>query len=203
MPVTIREIAQKLGLNPSTVSRALAGKPDVSQGTREQVIELAKQLNYSPNLWAQNLVGASCNWLGCLVLDLSNPFYVPLIRALEEIAAKEGYIIFLGESQRLLQTEKDMIERFRRIKVAGVLVTPVLVDLNHLQALRGENVPVVLLGRSVPGFDSVNVDNFHSGYLVGQYLLHLGHQRIGFLYSGNPHNTPETDRLRGDRKSVV
>jgi DNA-binding LacI/PurR family transcriptional regulator len=202
MQTTIKEIAQRLGLNPSTVSRALAGKPDVSKHTREQVIEMARQLNYTPNLWAQNLVGSASSWIGCLVLDLSNPFYVPLVRALEEVAARNGYIIFLGESQRKLQTEKDMVERFRRIKVAGVLVTPVLVDLSHLQALRDENVPVVVVGRSVSGFDSVNIDNFHSGYLVGQYLLHLGHQRVGFLYSGNPHNTPEIERLKGFKAAL-
>jgi LacI family transcriptional regulator len=203
MPATIREIAQKLGLNPSTVSRALAGKPDVSVSTRLRVVEMARELNYSPNLWAQNLVGSTSNWLGCLVLDLSNPFYVPLVRALEDVAGKNGYIIFLGESQRRLETEKEMVERFRRMKVAGVLVTPVLVDLGHLQSLRNDNVPVVLLGRSVPGFDSVNIDNYHSGYLVGQYLIRLGHQRIGFLYSGSAYNTPESERLRGLKAALA
>jgi LacI family transcriptional regulator len=195
--VTINEIAQRLGLDPSTVSRALAGKPDVAKATRQRVIEMAKQLNYTPNLWAQNLVGTASNWIGCLVLDLSNPFYVPLVRVLEDIAGQNGYIILLGESRRQLQTERIMIERFRRIKAAGVIISPVLADLSHLQVLQGENVPMVIVGRTVPGFDSVNVDNFHSGFLVGQYLLRLGHRRIGFVYSGDPYNTPEGERLRG------
>lgn len=197
MQVTIKEIARRLGLNPSTVSRALAGKPDVSIATRQRVIELAGQLNYTPNLWAQNLVGSASNWIGCLVLDLSNPFYVPLIRALEDIAGQSGYMIFLGESRRQIQTERAMIERFRRIKAAGVILSPVLADLSHLKVLQEENVPLVIVGRSVPGFDSVNVDNYRSGYLVGRYLLNLGHRQVGYLYSGDPYNTPEGERLRG------
>ncbi len=203
MQTTIKEIAQRLGLDPSTVSRALAGKPDVSKATRQRVIEMANQLNYTPNLWAQNLVGSMSSWIGCLVLDLSNSFYVPLVRALEDIAGQNGYIIFLGESRRQLETERAMIERFRRIKAAGVIISPVLVDLTHLQVLREENVPVVIVGRSVAGFDSVNVDNFHSGYTVGQYLLNLGHSRIGFIYSGDPYNTPEGERLRGLQAALL
>jgi DNA-binding LacI/PurR family transcriptional regulator len=202
MHVTIKEIARQLGVNPSTVSRALAGKPDVSQATRQKVIELASQLNYTPNLWAQNLVSTASSWIGCLVLDLSNPFYVPLIRALEDIAGQNGYMIFLGESRRQLQTERAMIERFRRIKVAGVILSPVLADLSHLQVLQKENVPLVIVGRTVPGFDSVNVDNYRSGYLVGQYLLSLGHCHVGFLYSGDPYNTPEGERLRGFKAAL-
>jgi len=197
MRTTIKEIGQRLGLNPSTVSRALAGKPDVSKPTRQRVIEMAKQLNYTPNLWAQNLVSTASNWIGCLVFDLSNPFFVPLVRAIEDIAEQNGYIIFLGESRRQLQTERTMIDRFRQIKVAGVMISPVLAELSHLQVLLEENVPVVIVGRSVPGFDSVNVNNFRSGYVVGQYLLSLGHRRIGYLYSGEPYNIPEGDRLNG------
>jgi LacI family transcriptional regulator len=203
MRITIKEIARRLGLNPSTVSRALAGKADVSMATRQRVLKMAAQLNYTPNLWAQNLVGTASNWIGCLVLDLSNPFYVPLVRALEEIAEENGFIIFLGESRRNLQIEKTLIERFRRIKAAGVIVSPTLADLSHLRILQDENVPVVIAGRSVPGFDSVNVDDFLSGYLVGQYLLSLGHRQIGFLFSGDPHNAPEWERLRGFKAALA
>ena len=99
---------------------------------------MATQLNYTPNLWAQNLVGTSSNWIGCLVLDLSNPFYVPLVRAMEDIAGQNGYLIFLGESRRSLDSERAMVERFRRVKAAGVVISPVLADLDHLRLLQEE-----------------------------------------------------------------
>ncbi len=203
MKTTIKEIARQLNLNPSTVSRALAGKPDVSPSTRQRVLELAQQMNYSPNLWAQNLVGTASNWIGCLVLDLSNPFYIPLVRSIENIADDHGFIIFLAESQRKLKNERVMIERFRRIKAAGVLVTPVMVDMDHLKVLQKDRVPVVVIGRTIPKYDCVNINNFHSGFLVGKYLTSLGHRRIGYVYSGDPYNPPEQDRLAGLKAALA
>jgi DNA-binding LacI/PurR family transcriptional regulator len=160
-------------------------------------MKLAAQLNYAPNLLARNLTGATTNIIGCLILEFTNPFFVPMVRAIEDIAERRDYIIFLGESRRQLSIEKYLVERFRRIRAVGVIATPTMEGLQHLEILLREHVPVVIVGRNNPGFDSINVDNYKSGYLVGEYLAHLGHRKIGFVYSGDPINTPETARLEG------
>jgi DNA-binding LacI/PurR family transcriptional regulator len=202
-PVTIKVLADKLGVTPSTVSRALAGSSRVSEETRLKVIQLAEELNYIPNLWAQNLVSTSSNLIGCLVLELSNPFYVPVFRAIQVRAQQENYFVFLGESQRQLEIEKSVIDSFRRIRAAGVIVTPVLAELDHLKVLEEQGIPVVVVGRSTRGFFSVNVNNRMSGALVGQYLVKLDHRRIGFVYSGEKFNIPEQDRLAGLAKVMA
>lgn len=197
MATTIKQIAQRLGLDPSTVSRALSGSSQISEATRERVLLVAKELNYSPNLWAQSLVGNAHNLIGCLVLEYSNPFYPPMIRAIDDIAEQHDYIIFIGESRRRLEMEQKVIERFRRIRTAGVIIMPTMANLEHLHALEAEGVPVVIVGRTAPGFDCININNEKSGYLVGQRMTHQGHQRIGYIYSGDPNNTPELARLKG------
>jgi DNA-binding LacI/PurR family transcriptional regulator len=202
MPVTIKEIAQRLGLNPSSVSRALSGSDQVSEETRQRVMQVARELNYSPNLMAQSLVGAAHNLIGCMVLEFTNPFYIPMLRAIEDIAGEQDYIIFLSESRRQIEMEKDVIERYRRVRAAGVIVMPVLAELMHLQALEDEGTPVVVVGRDLSGFDSLNVDNDRSGYLVGQHLVSLGHRYVGFVYSGEAYNTPEQTRLAGLRRAL-
>jgi len=63
---TIKQIAKELEIHPSTVSRALSGHPHIAEKTREKVLRMADQLNYMPNLWAQNLVGSKTNLIGCL-----------------------------------------------------------------------------------------------------------------------------------------
>jgi len=197
VPATIKKIAERLHLNPSTVSRALSGSPQISEATRQQVQAVAQELNYSPNLWAQNLVGAGSRLVGCLVRDLANPFYIPMLRAVEDMAEQENYIILLGESRGQIELEKMIVDRYRRIRVAGVIITPVLAELEHLRRLEADGVPVVSAARSVEGLDSINLDNVKSGKLAGEHLLARGYERIGFVQSGDEFNVPEQQRLQG------
>ena len=197
MSATIKKVAERLKLNPSTVSRALTGSPQISEATRKQVQQVAQELNYSPNLWAQNLVGAGSRLVGCLVRDLANPFYIPMLRAVEDMAERQNYIILLSESRGQIEMEKNIIDRYRRIRVAGVIITPVLSELEHLRRLEADGVPVIMAARSVDGFDSINLDNVKSGKLAGQHLIARGHTRIGFVQSGDEYNMPEQQRLQG------
>ncbi len=203
MSTTIKQIASELGISPSTVSRALSGYPYVAKTTREKILTKADEMTYTPNLWAQSLVGAGTNIIGCVVLELSNPFFIPMLRAIEDITDQRGYITFIGESRRDLETEKQVIERLRRIRVSGVVITPVLSDLSHLEKLEKEGVPVVVAGRNPDKFDSVNVDNVKSGMLAGKHFVEMGFKKIAYVQSGDPFNYPERDRLIGFKKTLA
>lgn len=197
---TIKQIAEELGIHPSTVSRALSGHPHIAEKTRKNVLRMADQLNYMPNFWAQNLVGLKTNLIGCLVLELTNPFYIPMVHAIEDVVDQHDYITFIGESRRDLLVEKRVIERFRRIRASGVIITPVLSNLDHLKNLERDGVPVVAVGRTVKELDSVNVDNIKSGMLAGQHFIDRGFETIGYIQSGDQYNFPEKDRLIGFEK---
>jgi LacI family transcriptional regulator len=197
---TIKQIAKELEIHPSTVSRALSGHPHIAEKTREKVLRMADQLNYMPNLWAQNLVGSKTNLIGCLVLELTNPFYIPMVRAIQDMVDQKDYITFIGESRRNLEIEIQVIERLRRIRASGVIITPVLSNLDHLKNLEKEGVPVVAAGRTVKELDSVNVDNIKSGMVAGQHFIDRSYETIGYIQSGDQFNFPEKDRLIGFEK---
>ena len=197
MAATIKQIAQELGISASTVSRALSDFAYVSKETREKVVRKAKELDYAPNLWAQNLVGARTDIIGCLVLELANPFYIPMVQAIEDFTNQHELITFLGETRRDLETEKFLIERFRRVRAAGVILTPVLSDLKHLKDLENEGVPVVVAGRTVRELDSINIDNIESGSLAARHLVEEGYTSFGYVQSGDKYNFPEHERLVG------
>jgi DNA-binding LacI/PurR family transcriptional regulator len=197
VPATIKKIAQRLKINPSTVSRALSGSNQVSEATRNEVLKVAREMDYSPNLWAQNLVGAAHNIVGCLVRNLDNPFYIPMLRAIEDIAAPNKYLVFMSESRHDINLEKEIVERFRRMRVAGAIIAPVLNEISHLQKMEEDGVPIVVVARDIDQFDSINLDNLKSGELAGEYLLSLNHADIGFIHSGNAFNIPEQQRLQG------
>lgn len=197
MAATIKEIAQNLGLHPSTVSRALSGYPQVADSTRESVLQMAEKLGYTPNLWAQNLVGATNNLIGCLLLEFSNPFYIPMVRAIEDCANNHDFIVLLAESRRTLDQEMRIIDRFHRSRVSGVIITPVLSDLSHLERLEKDGIPVIITGRDGENFNSINLDNFASGLLAGTFLTDQGYKKVGYIHSGDKYNIPEKERYEG------
>ena len=199
---TIKQIAEELKIHPSTVSRALSGHPQISDETRKKVLQVAKKLNYTPNFWAQNLVGSKTNLIGCMVLELTNPFYIPMVRAIEDRLVNHPYLLFIGESRRKLEIEKQVIKKFRYIRASGLIITPVLSNLDHLKELEADGVPVIVTGRTVDEFDSVNVDNIKSGVIAGQHLIDRGYIKIGYVQSGDRFNFPEKDRFMG-LKSVL
>jgi LacI family transcriptional regulator len=137
-----------------------------------------------------------------MVLEFTNPFYIPMVRAIEDYADEKNHIVIIGESRRDLEIEKHMIDRFRRIRASGVIITPVLSNLDHLTRLEDDGVPVVIAGRNAAQFDSINIDNFKSGRMAGEFFVSRGYQKVGFIQSGDPFNIPEKDRLNGFRHAL-
>ena len=89
--VRLRDIAQMAGVSVNTVSRALNDKPDVSADTRERVRAIAERVGYSPNLLAKSLVSGLTQTIGLVVTDCTDPYYAGLIRAVEDVASREGF----------------------------------------------------------------------------------------------------------------
>ena len=95
MAVTLKDIASKLGLSIMTVSRALNDHPDINDKTKQLVLKAAKELHYTPNIIARNLVRKRSNTLGILIYDLMDTFYIELLNGAEEVLRKNNYNILL------------------------------------------------------------------------------------------------------------
>lgn len=197
MKVRLTDVAEKAGVSPSTVSRALSGHPGVSEATRQKIVEIADALDYRPDELARGLARASSNIIGGLILEFSNSFYVPVIEAIEAVANEHDYVAVISETRRQLSIEVKLVERLRRLRLAGCLITPVLESLDHLFAMRDEGIPVVAVGRRCSELDYVCADDTAGGVLVGRHLLELGHRQVAYVYSGEHFNEPEQVRWQG------
>jgi LacI family transcriptional regulator len=198
--VRLIDVAEKAGVSPSTVSRALSGHPGVSEGTRRKIIEIAEALDYRPDELARGLARASSNIIGGLILEFSNSFYVPVIEAIEAVANERDFVAVISETRRQLSIEAKLVQRLRRLRLAGCLITPVLESLDHLFAMRDDGIPVVAVGRRCSELDYVCADDTAGGILVGRHLLELGHRRVAYIYSGEHFNEPELVRWQGFQK---
>jgi LacI family transcriptional regulator len=194
---TIRDIALQLGVSPSTVSRALQGSKEVSPEMQRRVQELAHQLNYTPNLLARSLVKARTDTIGFLILEFANPFFIPVIQAIEDVVQARGYSVMISQSHRQIEDEKRVLKHFEMLQVSGIILIPTLEETDYLADLSKRGMPLVVVGRTTPGLACISIDNIKGGHMVGRHFLGTGGKKFGAVISGEPFNTPESERISG------
>jgi LacI family transcriptional regulator len=204
MRVTIRDVANKAGVSPMTVSRVINDRPRVSDDTRRRVQGAIVELGYVPNRLARGLIRRSTHALGVIVPDVGNPFFTLVVRGAEEAAWRAGYHVILCNTQADLERERGYVEDMLAFQVDGLLVAAVSDRSHpHLKLLQRHGVPFVLVDRSVAGFntDLVQGDSVGGARQLVQHLIGLGHRRIGMITERSDVSTAR-DRLHGYRDAL-
>lgn len=179
---TIHDIAKALGIDSSTVSRALNDSPRVSEKTRSRVLEKSEEMGYKPNLLASNLRKKVTNTIGVVVPRISRHFFSSAIQGIEEIAYNNGYNVIICQSLEQLEREKKIIETLVANRVDGVLVSVSMetTNYNHLEILKQSDIPLVFFDRHCPieGYSNVLIDDFQGGYDATCHLIANGCENI-------------------------
>lgn len=209
MAVTIKDVARKAGVSPSTVSRVLSNHPRISTETSQKVKAIMEQLGYHPNIMAKSLVSKTTNSI-CIMLPksaeelFSNYFFMELIRGIVTQASRLGYDVLISSGAN----EKEEVEGVSRLlngrRVDGVILLYSRTDDPVIDFLHENGHPFVLIGRSDQYSDilSVDTDNVQASYDATKHLISLGHERIGFV-SGPPELVVSKDRLKGYMKALA
>lgn len=183
--ITINDLAKRLKLSPSTVSRALRDHPDISRKTKERVHAIAAKTNYQPNLIAQSLQNKRSNNIGVIVPEIKNSFFSTVISGIEEVAYEAGYIIMVCQSNDTIEREVINTRALAANRVAGILVSisQETKVLNHLQMLINRGIPLVLFDRIAEELNvsKVIVDDFEGAYNAVTHLIQRGKKRIAHL----------------------
>lgn len=197
------DIAKRCGVSVTTVSRALRNKGDISKGTKEYILSVAKQLNYTANIPARVLAGGPSNTIGLIVADNANPYYAKMIRGVEDTARKAGYGIILFNTNEEPELEARGHQMLLENKVDGLLITSIKTGETPLQTLQGLKVPFVLLNRYIEDFDTdwVRSDNKLGAYLVISHLCSKGHSRIVHI-TGSEQISSVRERIAGYRQAL-
>lgn len=195
--VNIKDVAKRAGTSPSTVSRVLTGKGNVSKEKVRRVHEAIKELNYSPNVVAKSLKMGYSNTIALMVPSMANQIYPTIVQGVEDEARKSGYIVILCNTDEDINIEKDYIEKLKNRFVDGFIVATMLPESHHIVQLNEENFPVVLVCRSYDeSINSVVIDNYKSAYDATSYLINTGHKRIA-IASGDTNVSLYEQRFRG------
>lgn len=184
-PATIKEIAKRLNVSFSTVSRALHDHPSIGLRTKMRVQEMAKELNYEPNQTAIFFQQRKTFTIGVILPELSEAFFSTAISGIEDEAEQNKYTVLIGQSHDSEEREKKIVETMKNHRVDGLIVSIAknTVHYEHFNMLKKYNIPVVFFDR-IPNTKDIHfvACNLVSGTVEAiNFLFKKGHRVIGMI----------------------
>ncbi len=202
-PITIREVAKLADVSVATVSRVLNGSTRVDPQLAERVQAAVTTLKYRPSRAARVLAGRSSALLGLLVTDMQNPFYMDLVRGVEEVVQRHGYLLIICNTVEDPSKEELYIDVLAAQAVAGAIIVPTQERLPSLELLRARRIPAVIVDRRIKdrSVDTVLIDDVAAAKEAVTHLINNGYRRIGVI-TGPKAVTNATERILGYRQAL-
>ena len=198
--VTLKDLARKLRLSVSTVSRALRDVQDINPETRRQVLALAEELNYEPNLIAKSLVNKQTKVIGVILPVISSRYFANALSGMMEVADQHGYHIMFCQSDESTEKEIFSIKKLVSIRIDGLLIS-VSKDTREAETflkVQQKGIPVVFFDRALENVNATKVTvNQHEGaFLAVEHLIKSGCTRIAHI-AGPKNLAIAAERLNG------
>ncbi len=209
MAVTIKDVAKLADVAPSTVSRVIANNPRISEKTKRRVREAMDQLGYHPNFIARSLANQTTQVLGLVLPESTetfsqNPFFPMVLRGLSEGAHEKHFALQMTTGQSEDEIYEGVVQMVQGGRVDGIVLLYSKVEDRVIMYLKERNFPFVLIGKPFKYTEEithVDNDNFRATVEVTNYLLGLGHDRIGFI-GGDLDLVVTVERLLGYEKAL-
>lgn len=200
---TINDVAKKAGVSITTVSYVISGKRFVSDSLKNQVIQAMKDIGYKPNNLARSLRLGKTDTIGLVIPDSSNLFFAEIAKYIEDIGFKNGYTVFLCNSDDMIEKQREYIDVLIAKQVDGIVFISVSNDQKTILSLIDADIPFIIVDREDEHVrsDIVLVDNQMGGYLATSHLISLGHTKIGTITGPSPVN-PSSYRHQGYIKAL-
>lgn len=200
------DIANKLGVSAGTVSKALKDSHEISVATKQKVLHIAKQLNYTPNQSAINLRAQRTKTIGVIIPTTVHFFFSKVIDGIIERAEKEGYLVIILQSNEQLLLEKKQVNLLINKRVDGILIS-LSNETNkfaHLKKIISKNIPLVLFDKIEPSINcsKVRIDDYEAAYSSVSYLINKGYKKISH-FRGELISKISIDRLEGYKQALI
>lgn len=201
---TLKDVAREAGVSVGMASRVLGSYGYFSDDTKEKVTEAAQALGYRPNIIARSLRKGTTKALGVLVSNIASFHWTTFVQGVEEAASRHGYQVILGNTDDDPDMERLYLSALYERNVDGIVVSPVPENLVHLDTLAQGGFPMLLVDTVAPELDvpTIAIDDHAAAYRATDYLLGLGHRRIGIV-TGSQQLASGVDRLNGYRDALL
>lgn len=197
---TIWDIAIKLNVSISTVSRALRNAPDINPDTKKAVLDLAQKLDYKPNTTATSLRKNKTNTIGVIVPEFVHAYFPNVILGIQEVANAANYKVMIMQSAESLDIEKHNLQAMMSSRVEGLIlaITRETNDYEHITSAQSRGLPIVFFNRIVDELlgSKVMVNDYQGAFMAVEHLIQTGCRCIAHL-AGPQNLTIGRNRLNG------
>ena len=204
--VTIYDIAKKLSVSPSTVSRALKGSIGVSAKTRKKILAIAQEMGYSTNSVARNLRKQSSKTIGVIVHNLDSAFIAEVIAGIESEISKAGYTLLISQTLESLKKEIANTKAMLSNRVEGLLVSLAsdTDNIDHFKRVMNRGIPVIFFDRVMENdyFPVVTINNLRASYQVTEHLIQQGCKTIVHVTNNQLRNV-YAERVAGYKQALA
>lgn len=204
--VTIYDIAEKLNIAASTVSRGLQDSPEIGKKTKKKILEAAETMGYHVNHYARRLRQQQSHTIGVIVPRLNSNFVTSVLAGIEKITTEAGYDLLIANSSESYNKEVGNAKSLFHKRVDGLIVSLSFdtIDLDHFKPYAEKGIPVLFFDRVEQDDHStvVVIDNVKCGYVATTHLIEQGCKRIAHVTSGHKRNV-YAQRYKGYRKALA
>ncbi|MER0438759.1 substrate-binding domain-containing protein [Emticicia sp. W12TSBA100-4] len=203
--ITIVDVAKVLGVSPSTVSRALNNSSEINENTRQEIIRVANELDYRPNLLAQSLHRGETHTIGVVIPDIQRPFFAGVVAGIQQVASEAGYRVMICQSNESHSTEVLNVQALMASRVDGLLIShsKETNSFEHIKLHLRKGVPIVHFDRVCDELNTAKVilEDFDGSFALVEHLIKKGCRRIA-AFAGPEDLLISQKRLNGYKAAL-
>ena len=176
----LEDVAQRAGVSITTVSHVINKTRYVKRETREFVLKILEEMKY--DIKKPNAKPSVSKFIGVIVADITEDYYISVVKAIETYASEQGFSILLCDSEDDTEKEKRNIRNILEKDIGGLIISPINSEKDPKE-IKDSKIPIVLVDRKYNNHDKifVGINNFESGYIGTKYLISKGCKTIGFI----------------------
>jgi DNA-binding LacI/PurR family transcriptional regulator len=193
--MNIKEIAKKAGVSVATVSRVLNHPDSVAPDTKERILNVIEESEYTPNWFARGLNFNKTDTIGLLIPNILNPSYMEIAKGVEDVAHQKDYTTLLCNAENAVEKERKYVDSLLKRRVDGIVLVSSLLENEDVEGIKKQGIPVVLIGENrgdIKDVPIVRIDCEGAAYKAVRHLIDIGYKDIAIIYG----TTPERENKR-------
>ena len=202
---TILDVAEKAKVSIATVSRALNNQPGCSEETRKKVMRIAQELGYEPNEVARSLINKKTNTIGVIIPEISSLLSSEFINGIDAIAKQESSNLIVTYTKSNIVSTEENLKMLHEKRVDGIIFVSEILRKEYYDYIKRNNIPCVLLSTKSAEYASVpyvKVDDYDASYAATNYLIKMGHKKIGLISGSSADPIAGNPRIDGYKKAI-